>query len=298
MKVVTYGSLNVDYVYSVDHIVLGGETILSAGREVFPGGKGLNQTVALAKAGVDIYLAGLVGEDGDILLKSCHDAGIRTDYLKKLPQPGGHTMIQVDQDGQNSIILYGGTNQAHTKEEIDEVLSHFEKGDMIILQNEINHLDYIIDKAYEIGMTIVMNPSPYDAKLDACDLKKVSLFFVNEIEGAQMTGEHDFAKLPAVLQETYPDADFVLTLGSAGSVFIGKGKELHQDIFKVEAVDTTAAGDTFSGYFIAAMLEGRDEKEALRRAALASAIAVSRKGATSSIPTKEEVEAELARIDS
>ena len=289
MKVITYGSLNVDYVYSVDHILKEGETISSSKREVFPGGKGLNQTVALAKAGVDIYLAGNIGDDGAMLLDVCKEAGIRTDYLNTLPGPGGHTVIQVDKNGQNSILLFGGSNQAHTKEEIDCTLDNFEKGDVIVLQNEINLLDYIIDKAYEKEMMIVLNPSPYDDKLNDCDMGKVSLFLVNEIEAGQMTGEEDIEKLPDALKKTFPDARFVLTLGSRGSVYIDADKEYHQDIVKVEAVDTTAAGDTFTGYFLGASLEGKDEKEALKIASLASSIAVSRQGAASSIPAKAEV---------
>lgn len=297
MKAITYGSLNVDYVYSVDHILKGGETISSTKREVFPGGKGLNQTVALAKAGVDIYLAGNIGDDGDMLLDVCKEAGIKTDYLNKLPGPGGHTVIQVDKNGQNSILLFGGSNQAHTKEEIDRTLAGFEKGDMIVLQNEINLLDYIIDKAYEKGMMIVLNPSPYDEKLDKCDMGKVSLFFVNEIEAGQMTGEEDIAKLPAALKEKYPDSTFVLTLGSKGSVYIGRDVEYHQDIFKVQTVDTTAAGDTFTGYFLAAVIAGEDEQTALRRASLASSIAVSREGAASSIPLKAEVDEAFSNVN-
>ena len=116
MKVLNYGSLNVDYVYSVDHIIVGGETQHSSKLEVFSGGKGLNQSIALAKAGVPVYHAGIVGTDGDILLEACKEAGVNTKYIRRLPVKGGHTMIQVDKNAQNCIILYGGTNQMQTKE--------------------------------------------------------------------------------------------------------------------------------------------------------------------------------------
>ena len=149
MKVLNYGSLNVDYVYSVDHIIVGGETQHSSKLEVFSGGKGLNQSIALAKAGVPVYHAGIVGTDGDILLDACKEAGVNTKYIRRLPVKGGHTMIQVDKNAQNCIILYGGTNQMQTKEFVDEVLADFGEGDYLILQNEINMLDYIIDQAYE-----------------------------------------------------------------------------------------------------------------------------------------------------
>ena len=149
MKVLNYGSLNVDYVYSVDHIIVGGETQHSSKLEVFSGGKGLNQSIALAKAGVPVYHAGIVGSDGDILLDACKEAGVNTKYIRRLPVKGGHTMIQVDKNAQNCIILYGGTNQMQTREFVDEVLADFGEGDYLLLQNEINMLDYIIDQAYE-----------------------------------------------------------------------------------------------------------------------------------------------------
>ena len=158
MKVLNYGSLNVDYVYSVDHIIVGGETQHSSKLEVFSGGKGLNQSIALAKAGVPVYHAGIVGTDGDILLEACKEAGVNTKYIRRLPVKGGHTMIQVDKNAQNCIILYGGTNQMQTKEFVDEVLADFGEGDYLILQNEINMLDYIIDQGQtEAGRSLGLN---------------------------------------------------------------------------------------------------------------------------------------------
>ena len=284
MKVLNYGSLNVDYVYSVDHIIVGGETQHSSKLEVFSGGKGLNQSIALAKAGVPVYHAGIVGTDGDILLDACKEAGVDTRYIRRMPVKGGHTMIQVDKNAQNCIILYGGTNQMQTKEFVDEVLADFGEGDYLILQNEINMLDYIIDQAYEKKMKIVMNPSPFDDKLSTCDLSKVYLFLLNEIEGEQILD---------AMAEKFPNARFVLTLGSDGAVYYDGKEKVFQDIFKVKAVDTTAAGDTFTGYFIAATIEGRSIQEALRMAAKASSIAVSRPGATPSIPEIGEVKKEL-----
>lgn len=294
MKVLNYGSLNVDYVYTVDHIIVGGETQQSSKLETFSGGKGLNQSIALAKAGVPVYHAGIIGTDGDILLKACEEAGVNTRYIRRLPVKGGHTMIQVDKNAQNCIILYGGTNQMQTEEFVDEILSDFGEGDYLILQNEINLLDYIIDRAYEKKMKIVLNPSPFDDRLKSCDLEKIHLFLVNEIEGEQITGYRDKDQILDALAEKFPHAEFVLTLGSDGAVYYDGKEKVFQDIFKVKAVDTTAAGDTFTGYFIASVLEGKPIQEALRTAAKASSIAVSRPGAAPSIPYAEEVKRELA----
>lgn len=290
MKVLNIGSLNYDYVYSVSHIVQGGETISSAGMETFCGGKGLNQSIALAKAGVPVYHAGMIGEEGERFLEVCHNNGVDTTYIKQIPGKSGHTIIQVDEKAQNCIILYGGANQAFSKDYIDIVLKDFRKEDILLLQNEVNELDYIIDKAYEREMIIVLNPSPYNEKIQKCELSKVSVFMINEIEGEQITGEKKPERILESFRQTYPKAKVVLTLGSNGVMYQDDNKICKQGIYKVQAVDTTAAGDTFTGYFIASMIENMPIEKALQICAKASAIAVSRKGATDSIPKREEVE--------
>lgn len=290
MKVLNFGSLNLDYTYQVESILIPGETQASKGRQIFCGGKGLNQSIALAKAGVPVYHAGMIGDEGGVLLDACRENGVNTDFIRKIDGPSGHTIIQVDRNGQNCILLYGGANRSITREFVDQVLDSFEEGDMILLQNEINELDYIIDRAYEKGMMIVLNPSPYDSALDSCDLSKVSLFLVNEIEGYQITGEKEPDRILGRIREIYPGARVVLTLGGDGSVYQDEtGAVYRQGIYKVKAVDTTAAGDTFTGYFLSSLIGGMPVAEGLDMAAKASAIAVSRPGATASIPLRDEV---------
>jgi ribokinase len=294
MKVLNFGSLNIDYTYRVPHIIVGGETLSSTELNEYCGGKGLNQSIALARAGLDVWHAGTIGYDGGMLTHSCEDAGIHTQFIRKLDVRSGHTVIQVDESGQNSIILYGGTNMMQTAEYIDEVLSHFEAGDYLVLQNEINLLDYIIDRAFERGMKIVMNPSPYNDRLASCDLGKVSLFFVNEIEAAQITGNSDPDRALDALHAAYPKAAFVLTLGSQGAWYYDGQQRVFQGIFKVKPVDTTAAGDTFTGFFLRRLIDGAPIQTALMTAAKASSIAVTRRGAAPSIPSIKEVEEGLA----
>lgn len=289
MKVLNIGSLNIDYVYNVDHIVVPGETISSTEMNVFAGGKGFNQSSALAKAGVLVYHCGIIGDDGQLFLDICKENGIRTDYIKQVVGKSGHTIIQVDNNAQNCILLHGGTNQSFTKEIVDDMLKNFEKGDLLLLQNEVNMLPYIIDTAYEKGIKIVLNPSPFNEKLKQCDLTKVDTFLVNEIEGAQITGATEPDTIIDLMKEMYSNSKFVLTLGKDGVVYVDGDDIYKQNIFKVNAVDTTAAGDTFTGYFIAGIIEGNDIKDIIKTSAKASAIAVSRKGAVSSIPTKDEV---------
>lgn len=294
MKILNIGSLNYDYVYSVEHILKPKETISSLKMEVFHGGKGLNQSVALSRAGERVYHAGLVGMDGDQLIESCKQNNIETKFIQKMNGKSGHTIIQVDDQGQNCILLYGGSNRCFTKEYIDEVLHHFEQGDWLLLQNEVNLLNYIVDEAYKKGLMIAMNPSPYDKAVEECDLSKISLFLLNEVEGEQITGFSEPDQILDTLMERYKDAKVVLTLGEKGVIYRDNTQIVSQGIFKVKAVDTTAAGDTFTGYFLHEIIRDVPIVDALRLAAKASAIAVTKVGATSSIPYRQEVlEADL-----
>ena len=291
MKVLNYGSLNIDHVYQVDQIVQPGQTIDSYGVNVFPGGKGMNQSIAIARAGCRVYHAGTIGADGQFMKELLEEAGADCKWLRTVEVGTGSTFIQVDSNGQNCIVLNGGANRANTREYVDEVLADFGEGDLILLQNEINEVGYIIDKAYEKGMIIVVNPSPMNEKILACDLKKVSMFLMNEDEGMAITGKEEAADILAAMTEMYPEAQTVLTLGSKGSVYQGKGRTIEQKAFRVKAVDTTAAGDTFTGYLLAGMARGEDMAACLEQGSKASAIAVTREGATTSIPVLAEVQA-------
>ncbi|HWT27382.1 MAG TPA: PfkB family carbohydrate kinase, partial [Mobilitalea sp.] len=210
-------------------------------------------------------------------------------FIKMIEGKSGHTIIQVDENGQNCILLYGGSNQSLTKEYIDEVIGSFDQGDWILLQNEVNHLNYIIDRAYEEGIRIALNPSPFNQLVTDCDLSKVSLFLLNEIEGEQITGKSDAGEILQVMTKMFGDAKIVLTLGSEGVIYKDKTSQYSHGVYQVNAVDTTAAGDTFTGYFIYAMLHDIPVNEALSFSSKASAIAVSKAGATASIPSMEEV---------
>ena len=295
MKVLNFGSLNLDYVYDVDHFVLPGETLDTLGRSVKCGGKGLNQSVALARAGADVCHAGCIGEGGEPLKALLEENGVDTASLRKVEGMQGHTVIQVNPAGENCILLYGGSNRCITPAYIDEVMEGFEKGDVLLLQNEISGNGYAIEKGHEKGMTVVLNPSPYDSRLDECDYSKVDIFMVNEVEGRLMAGcdSEDPAVIRECLKKAYPNAAFVLTLGEAGSCYFKGSEEYFQPIYSVKAVDTTAAGDTFCGYFLSSMAQGLSIPECLRHASAASAISVSRSGASPSIPVREEVEAFL-----
>lgn len=298
MKILNFGSLNLDYVYRVDRFVRPGETKSSKKREVFAGGKGLNQSIALARSGVEVYHAGAVGGlDGSTLIDVLNKNNVNTDFIKEIEDtPTGHAIIQVDDDGQNCILLFGGANQMLTKKQIDSTLDRFSKGDFLILQNEINLLYYIVDEAHKRGLNIILNPSPIDEKIFELNLGYIDYFILNEVEAADICKEKIIEDLLQVLGEKYPSAKIVLTLGENGVKFKDGNTFLEHGIFDVPVVDTTAAGDTFTGFFIGSLVQGYATKEALKLASLASAIAVSRNGAESSIPTMKEVKASKLKL--
>jgi len=289
MKILNYGSMNIDNVYQVDHMIQPGETQMAQNKSLFAGGKGLNQSIAIAKAGGAVYHAGVVGDDGKLLMDTLQRGGVDTRYIKHNAGPSGHTVIQVDKNGQNSIIVFAGENMRVLEEDIARVLEGFEKGDILILQNELDNSPTIMRMASERGMTIVFNPSPINEGLYTYPLECVNWFLMNEIEGKALTDETEPEKILAGMKAKYPNANVVLTLGSDGAYCMQGDQILFQPSFKVKAVDTTAAGDTFTGYFITGISNGEDIASVMKRAAKASSITVSRQGAADSIPLADEV---------
>ncbi len=289
MKILNFGSCNIDSVYSLDHIAAAGETVSADSMRQFVGGKGLNQSVALANAGIPVYHAGCIGADGKMLSDFMKKAGVDLTYLKTVGESTGQAIIQVDKNGENSIVLFAGANHSVTAEHIDAVLSDFGEGDYLVLQNEINNLEYIISRAAEVGMKIFLNPAPFTESIRTVGLEKVYCLIVNEIEAAALAGSAGTDRFVTFLKEKYPHLCAVITLGKRGSVYVDKDLQIRQSAFSAETVDTTAAGDTFVGYFVAELSRGKSPADALRTASMASAITVSRPGAAPSIPLLKEV---------
>jgi ribokinase len=291
MKVLNFGSMNIDSTYFVEEIVTFGETIASKELRISCGGKGLNQSIALAKTGTYVYHAGCVGTDGDALVETLRKEGVNTDLIQVVQGKSGHSIIQVDKKGQNCIIVEGGANRMISTQYMQDVLEGFEKGDCLILQNEINDIEFLIRKAHEIGMTVVLNPSPFDSTIDHLPLQLVDIFVVNKLEGKLLAGAvHDNKEsVIAGIREKYPNARVVLTLGGAGACYFDAVKEYHQPVFPAEVVDTTGAGDTFLGYFVYGLLNDMPMQSTLRIAAKAASIAVSVKGTAEAIPDIDTV---------
>lgn len=289
MKTLVYGSLNIDHVYQLPHALRPGETLASQSYQRNAGGKGLNQAIALARAGQEVWFAGQIGEDGLFLRDALTAEGVDVRLLRVTDTPTGHAIIHVDAQGGNAIVLYGGANQCVTEDSIREAVGQCQPGDLLLLQNEINLVPEIIRMAKAKGLQIALNPSPASPEMSAWPLEMVDWLLLNEVEGHDLTGCTAPKDILDALHTRYPACRIVLTLGEAGAIYSDGQQRVHQPAIQVQAVDTTAAGDTFTGYFLQAVLTGRPAAKALRRAAHASAIAVSRPGASASIPYAGEV---------
>lgn len=289
MKIFNFGSLNMDKVYRVKEFVRSGQTVSALDLYTYPGGKGLNQSVAVARAGGQVYHVGCVGEDGEFLKQFLLSNHVHCDFVKDVEGFSGHAVIQVDQKGQNCIIVYPGANHKLEREYIDQVFEVIQKDDIILLQNEINLVDYVMAKGRERGARIVLNPSPVTDELQSFPLELVRTFILNEIEAMYISGEAEIEDMLKALEVKYPESEIVLTLGEKGSVYRFKGNEQRFGIFKTDSTDTTGAGDTYCGYFLACSALGMTPFDACVYASAAAAIAVSKKGAASSIPNMDNV---------
>ncbi len=289
MGVVNIGSLNVDHVYQVDHFSRPGESLIARGYRRFAGGKGANQSLAIARAGGKVTHVGKIGREGDWMIAPMRADGVDTSRIVVADAPGGHAMIQVDSDGQNSIVVFGGTNQQIEASEIDAALAVAEADDIVALQNEINMTAQAMHRAAERSLRVCFNAAPFTDAIRGYPLELVSLFFINETEGEELTGRSDPDGIVSAMIARYPRADVVLTLGKKGALWGGGRERVRVPIVDAPVVDTTGAGDTLVGYTLAGLCEGLPMRRALELATHAAAVCVSRAGAAASIPYRREL---------
>jgi ribokinase len=300
MAVINFGSINIDHIYTVPHFVAPGETLSSSHYQSVLGGKGANQSIACALANCETKHVGAVHKSDVSFVGILEDAGVNCEFVEQQTNTAtGHAIIQVNNDGENAIVLFAGANHQLSSAQIDSAINGASKQDWVLLQNETNAIGEIIEKAAAMGLPIAFNPAPMTPSVSDLPLEKVSLLFVNEIEAMQLTQSENIESATQVLQNKYPHTKVIMTLGKAGVKYLHQGEQLVVDGFTVNALDTTAAGDTFTGYFLAAHIndisnDTNNPKQALLSACAAAALCVTKKGAAPSIPKASDVAAFLA----
>ncbi|MGY8655034.1 MAG: ribokinase [Verrucomicrobiia bacterium] len=290
MRIVNFGSLNIDHVYQVDRFASPGETLSSRSYRRHAGGKGLNQTIALARAGAEVSMVGRIGEGGEWLLEFLREEGVNTEFVKVIDGATGHAIIQVTPDGENAIVTVGGANHRFSPASADRALKNFNAGDYLLVQNEISSVAEIIRLGSGKEMKVVFNPAPLTAETRDYPLELVDWIVMNEIEGEGLTGKSDPNDMLASIVKEFPNASVVLTRGARGAILANRAEKFSIPAIAVNAVDSTAAGDAFIGYFLAELMQGTDAKSALHTACEAAAFCVTRQGAADSIPRRAELE--------
>ncbi|MDN3554080.1 ribokinase [Halomonas almeriensis] len=292
------GSINIDHFYRVPHLVRPGETLAGGDYRVGLGGKGANQSIALARAGSRVCHWGRLGRQDNWAREHLQAAGVDTRYIEMVDVASGHAIIQVDDEGENAILLFPGANHGFTPANLGELFENTAAGDWLLIQNECSGLAPALEMAHAKGLKVAFNPAPMTAEVASLPLHYCELLFVNRGEAEALTGlpaGSPAGELLDALARQLPETQTVLTLGGDGAWYQSTEQRIFQSPLPVRPQDTTAAGDTFIGYYLAASQAGENAANCLLRAATAAAIGVQRPGATESIPELAEVESELAR---
>ncbi|MGS2719675.1 ribokinase [Paraglaciecola aestuariivivens] len=295
MAVINFGSINIDHVYQVEHFVQPGETLASTGYQCLLGGKGANQSIALARAGTDVHHVGKINESDAAFKQTMIRDGINCKHVQCTDTASGHAIIQVTPTAENAIVLFGGANLELTAKDIMHALDNVKSTDWVLTQNETSSIDEVLKQAKESGLKVAFNPAPMTESVKQLPHECIDLLIVNEVEAAEISGQSELALMEDYFLQDWPHAEVLITLGKAGVRMLKQDKTIDIPAFVVDAVDTTAAGDTFIGYFLSAYSNHADSKTALIRGCAASALAVMKEGAAQSIPTKEEVDRFLAK---
>lgn len=293
--IVNFGSINIDHVYKVPHFVTPGETLGSSELTTGLGGKGANQSVAIARSGGVVKHVGQVSNSDQWALKILKDSGVDTSGIKLVDQASGHAIIQVDSQGENAILLHGGANQSCDLKDLYRALGDAESVGYLLMQNECNGLSDAIELALDKGIKIALNPAPMSEVIKALPLHKLDTLIVNQVEAQALSAQIDLDDIIDYFQAELPNTRVVLTLGREGVILLNGDNIIKVPAHTVDVVDTTGAGDTFVGYFLSSLVQGDDDAMALKKASAAAALAVTRAGAISAIPSKLELQRLLNR---
>ena len=290
------GSLNMDLVVNVDTMPKPGQTIIGSNFKEVPGGKGANQAVAMTRLNGNVSMIGKVGEDGfgQTLINSLKNDKVDTTYIQTSKGATGVALITVVKNAQNSIVVSPGANFEVKEDDIDNNIEAIKNSDIVVLHLEtpLNTIKYALNKAKELNKYTILNPAPA-VKLDDEIIKNVDLLTPNETEleiisGVSIETEEDIQKAAQIMIEKGVK-ELIVTLGSKGSLYINKEKSMFKKAYKVEAVDTTAAGDSYTGALAVALSQDKNIEDAMDFASKVGALSVLKEGAQSSLPTLEDV---------
>ncbi|WP_416367579.1 ribokinase [Tritonibacter mobilis] len=286
MAIWNLGSINIDMVYSLPHMPQPGETLAATSFDQGLGGKGANMSVAAARAGAHACHIGAIGPEGKWCVDRLMEYGVDTRHIVQSDTATGHAIIAVDPAGENQIILYPGANRGLGADQIGQALSAANAGDILLMQNETNMQAEAAEMGRKLGLRVAYAAAPFDAAAVQAVLPFMDLLFLNEVEAEQL---QDATGKPP--QDLGVD-DVIVTLGAEGARHFDGRTGAVSDVAaqKVTAVDTTGAGDTFTGYVLAALDRGLPMAQAMAQASRAGALMVTRHGAADVIPDLKEVQ--------
>lgn len=296
VRILVIGSINMDLVMNIERSPEAGETVLGEEYSYIPGGKGANQAVAASRINGEVTFCGRVGNDtnGEILLNNMIESGIDTSFIKKDDNyQTGLAVIPVESNGQNRIMVFPGANNHVTREDVDKAMEGSYDAIMMQLEIPLDTVYYAFEKASSKGVPVVLDAGPA-MKIDLSKLKGIHVISPNETEAFALTGiqvdsEESALEAAKILAEETEAVYVLIKMGERGALLYENGKHEMFPAFKVKAVDTTAAGDSFTAAMTVKMMQYGDMKRALRYANAVGAICVSRKGAQPSLPTAQEV---------
>lgn len=284
MTIWNLGGINADYVYSVPHIPAPGETLDAANRQVFLGGKGANMSVAAARAGAHVRHIGAVGPDGRWAVDRLLEFGVDPRTIEMVETQTAHAMIFVAQDGENCIFVYPGANREIPKTALETALTQAQTGDWFVTQNEVNLQFEGVKLARDMGLNVAYAAAPFDAQVTQPLLPYLDFLILNQIEAEQLKKSTGHGPSDLSIR------DVIVTLGAKGAVWFGQEGQVPIAPIPVTPIDTTGAGDTFTGYVLAGLDRGKSMRQALEMAATAAAIMVTRSGTADVIPDLLDVQ--------
>lgn len=289
MRVFNLGSINIDHIFRLGHFPAPGETLTAQDYLCCLGGKGANQSLALALGGAQVLHIGRMAAPDEHFISPLQRAGVCLDQVATDAKASGSAVVLVDQEsGENQIIINPGANQQIASAQIDMALAQASAGDWALAQNETNNVSQFLQQAKSRGMNVCYSAAPFVAETALALLPHTDLLIVNQIEAAALASALDCPL------DKIPVPHLVITLGADGARYIGEDGDWSLPSPKVEAVDTTGAGDTFLGFMLASLTNGVSMRTAMHQALAAAALQVTRKGTADAIPSLDEVKQFMA----